>query len=55
MAHADKRRSEKTITELFKQDSLQAFSILYDKYSAALLSAIERITGEQAVAEKILQ
>ena len=54
MAETGKFFSEQTITELLKQGSVQAFSILYDKYAPALFGFITRITGKKT-AEDILQ
>ncbi len=55
VVQADKYFSEQTMAELIKEGSLKAFNILYDKYAPALFGAIIRITGEQTIAENILQ
>lgn len=55
MVQADKYFSEQTMAELLDEGSLKAFNILYNKYAPVLFGAIIRITGEQTVAENILQ
>lgn len=47
--------TEEEFVEMLKQDNRQAFSVLYDNYSAALLGIVKKNVPDDEIAEDLLQ
>ncbi len=55
MAESLSYDTEQSMEEIIQQDSLHAFTILYDKYAPSLLGVIKRMVINESVSEVIFQ